>query len=73
MRSFVFFNNNKVFRNDRIWRIEDIKRKYIYTEISPAAIVEVKTPTGKVLQTGLMVNTHNEKEAIKVYDKLGLK
>lgn len=73
MRSFVFFKNSKVFHNDRIWRLEDIKRKYSFTKISPAAIVEIKTPTGKVLQSGIMVNTHTEKEAIDVYNRLGMK
>lgn len=74
MRSFVFFRDSRAFRNDRVWPIEEIKRKYKDTEVEPFMFGIIKVKSGnKLLQTGIMINADSEEIAIEYFQRAKLK
>ena len=70
MKNFVFFDDKKLFEPSKIWRIEEIIRRFPKTKIYMIGGIEVKASNGKTLQTGLVIESKNEIEAVDLYENI---
>ena len=69
---YVIFTDNKVFNDNKLWDIQDIKHKYPHTNIEMvnASLINVTSPNGKVLQRGMMISADSEVDALRKYTEL---
>ena len=69
---YVIFTDNKVFNENKLWDIQEVKHKYPHTnvELVNASIINVLSPGGKILQKGIMISADSEVDALRKYTEL---
>ena len=72
MRSFVIFQDSKVFSKDQIWDLGQVLLKYKNTDVKIYCIgeIKVKASNDKILQKGIMIQAENVSEAIDIFEKI---
>lgn len=64
----MFFNDHKMFKPGKIWRVSEIITRFKKTEITMFGVIVVKANNGKDLQHGLIIDAQNEVDAIDKYE-----
>ncbi len=72
MRSFVIFQDSKVFSKNQIWDLGQVLLKYKNTDIKIYCVGEilVKASNNKILQKGTMIQAENVSEAIEIFETI---
>ena len=72
MRSFVIFQDSKVFSKDQIWDLGQVLLKYKNTDVKIYCVgeISVKASNDKTLQKGTMVQAESVSEAIEIFEKI---
>ena len=72
MKSFVIFQDSKVFSKEQLWELNQVLTKYRSTEIKMISIGEIfiKASNDKVLQKGILVHAESAGKAWDIFEKI---
>ena len=65
MKSFVIFNDSRAFKQENVWNLGEVLDKFQKSELEKFGFGKIKVIANndKELQTGFIVDAHNENDA----------